>query len=230
MRDQFPTLPEVVERGITIDTADHYYSGISQGGIFGGTYMALTTDITRGHLGVPGQNYSTLLQRSVDFDPFFFALDHIYPDSRDQQILLAAVQCLWDRVDSVSHYRHISEDPLPDTPEHAVLLASATGDYQVALVTNEISARSDLGVALMADYGKEVWGVEETDYPHVGSGLVNYSFGNPWPPAGNIPPTDDLGDPHGKPRKLDHHTEQMIHFFRTGEIIDVCGGDGCTPD
>jgi len=67
-------------------------------------------------------------------------------------------------------------------------------------------------------------------YPHKGSGLVNFSFGNPWPAPGNVPPNDKLGDPHGKPRNLDHHNQQMAHFWRTGEILDVCGGDGCTPD
>ena len=52
----------------------------------------------------------------------------------------------------------------------------------------------------------------------------------PWPATGNVPPTDPPGDPHGLPRRLDAHNRQMDHFFRTGEIIDVCGGDGCHPD
>jgi hypothetical protein len=34
-----------------------------QGGIYGGTVMAIAQDITRGVLGVPGMNYSTLLER-----------------------------------------------------------------------------------------------------------------------------------------------------------------------
>jgi hypothetical protein len=38
-----------------------------------------------------------------------------------------------------------------------------------------------------------------------------------------------VGDPHEKPRRLDAHNQQMVTFFRTGQIIDVCGGDGCTP-
>jgi hypothetical protein len=41
---------------------------------------------------------------------------------------------------------------------------------------------------------------------------------------------DDVGDPHGKPRGVAAHNDQMFHFFETGEIIDTCGGDGCTPD
>ena len=230
MRERFVGLPEIADRGITIDPSRLYYSGISQGGIYGATYMALSTDVARGHLGVPGQNYSVLMPRSVDFTPFFAVLRLTYPDAIDRAILMSAIQVLWDSTDPVSHYRHIREQPHGGTDPHDVLIISATGDYQVALLTNEITARSDLGVMLMPGYGKPVYGVEPTPYPHVGSGIVNYHFGNPWPPAGNLPPADEFGDPHGKPRKLAHHQQQMIHFFETGEIIDVCGGDGCTPE
>lgn len=230
MKTGFDEIPEIAATGLVIDPDSIYYNGISQGGIFGATHMAMSLDITRGHLGVPGNNYSTLLQRSVDFGPFFLLLNGVYQDARDVQILLATIQGLWDRTDPVSHYRHISAEPHPGTPSHQVLLASAKGDWQVALLTNEIAARSDVGVALLPGYGKEVALVTETPYPHQGSGLVNYSFGNPWPPPGNKPPFDDVGDPHGEPRKLPWHDAQMMHFFRTGEIIDVCGGDGCNPD
>jgi hypothetical protein len=226
----FDQIPELASRGIVIDSSQVYYNGISQGGIFGATHMALSPDITRGQLGVPGNNYSTLLQRSTDFGPFFIFLKAIYSDPHDRQILLSAIQGLWDSVDPVSHYRHVKVKPHPKTPSHDVLLASATGDYQVALLTNEVVTRSDVGVALLSGYGKDVPLVTPVTYPFKGSGLVNYSFGNPWPAPGNLPPSDGVGDPHGKPRGLDHHNQQMAHFWRTGEILDVCGGDGCTPD
>ncbi|MBK8259435.1 MAG: hypothetical protein IPK82_43115 [Polyangiaceae bacterium] len=230
MKTGFDKIPEVAASGLVIDPTQVFYGGISQGGIYGATHMAMSLDVTRGHLGVPGNNYSTLLQRSSDFGPFFVILNFIYQDARAQQVLLGAIQNLWDRTDPVSHYRHISAEPFAGTPAHQVLLASATADWQVALLTNEIAARSDLGVALMSNYGRPVSLVEETPYPHVGSGIVNYSFGNPWPAPGNKPPVDEVGDPHGKPRQLKWHNDQMMHFYRTGEIIDVCGGDGCTPD
>jgi hypothetical protein len=231
MRERLPQHEEITSRGIQIDTTRLHYSGISQGGIYGATYMALTQDVLRGHLGVPGQNYSLLMPRSIDFTPFFAVTKLVYTDSLDRAVLLNALQSLWDSVDPSSHYRHIKAEPFPNTPPHEVLLASATGDYQVALLSNEITVRSDIGVVLLQDYGKPVDGVVETPYPHVGSGLVNYSFGNPWAEMTNLPPVqDELGDPHGKPRKLLHHMQQKVHFLETGEIIDVCGGDGCTPE
>ena len=45
-----------------------YYDGNSQGGIIGGALMALEPDAEHGVLGVPGMNYSTLLNRSTDFE------------------------------------------------------------------------------------------------------------------------------------------------------------------
>jgi hypothetical protein len=229
MKRGFDKVPEIAATGLVIDPESIYYNGISQGGIFGATHLAMSLDIKRGQLGVPGNNYSTLLQRSSDFGPFFVLLGFVYPDARDQVVLLSAIQNLWDRTDPVSHYRHVSAEPYPGTPAHEVLLGQAQGDWQVAPLTNEIAVRSDIGVALLPHYGKEVALVKEVAYPHTGSGLVSYSFGNPWPPPGNVPPFDDVGDPHGKPRELAWYNQQMMHFFRTGEIIDVCGGDGCTP-
>ncbi|MBA2545760.1 MAG: hypothetical protein H0V15_02685, partial [Solirubrobacterales bacterium] len=53
-----------------IDTSALYYDGNSQGGILGGSLVAVAPDLQRGVLGVPGMNYSTLLRRSVDFEPY----------------------------------------------------------------------------------------------------------------------------------------------------------------
>ena len=57
-----------------IDTTRLFYDGNSQGGIMGGGLTAVAPDFDRAVLGVPGMNYSTLLQRSVDFDTY--AADH----------------------------------------------------------------------------------------------------------------------------------------------------------
>ncbi len=226
----FDEVPELASRGIAIDESQVFYNGISQGGIFGATHLALSLDILRGQLGVPGNNYSTLLQRSSDFAAFFAILRSVYALPHDRQVLLSALQGLWDSVDSTSHYRHLKVEPHPNTPPHDVLLASAKGDQQVALLTNEIVTRSGVGVELLPGYGKDVALVTATAYPLKGSGLVNYDFGNSWPAPGNLPPVDVLEDPHGSPRKLEAHNHQMVYFWRTGDIIDVCGGNGCTPD
>ena len=55
-----------------------FYDGNSQGGIEGGALTAIAPDFDRAVLGVPGMNYSTLLQRSVDFAPFRALLEGAY--------------------------------------------------------------------------------------------------------------------------------------------------------
>lgn len=258
MKQRLAGLEVIQKNGIQIDAKQMYYFGNSQGGIYGGTVVALSQDVTRADLGVPGSNYSLLLQRSTDFDGFFKIIREVIPDTMDQAVLLQAIQLLWDSTDPVTHYRHLSLEPYPDTPSHAVLMDPAKGDHQVSVMSNEILARSDLGVKLMHGWGKPVALVAAQAFPYVGSGMVLWDFGTPWPLPGNVPPqADDAGpcgdggkckegfeckqiadgsshcigkDPHELPRRSKSHTQQMMHFFHTGEIIDVCGGDGCQPD
>jgi len=230
MRERFADLPQIQKLGVKVDKKQLFYEGCSQGGIYGGVLIALSKDMSRAQLGEPGQNYSTLLHRSVDFEEFNSYIRGVYPATIDQNILLSSIQLLWDTVDPVSYLRHIKAEPFPGNTAHDVLMVIAQGDYQVAPVTDEITVRSALGIELMKNYGRPVWDVKETEFPLKGSGLMNFSFGNPWAPYGNVPPEDLDKDPHDLPRKDDKHNEQMVHFLRTGEIIDVCGGDGCKPN
>lgn len=227
MREQLAELPELAQRGVAIDKTRQFYTGDSQGGIYGTTYVALSQEVTRAVLGVPGQNYSILLRRSTDFIPYFFIMRARYEGVIDRAVLLAGGQVLWDQADPVSYARHLSAEPFPDTPAHHAIFASAKGDWQVALVTNEITARSGLGVALAPHYGKSVDLVTPTPYPIQGSALINWDFGNPWPAPGPKPPYDTVGDPHGKPRGNPKYIEQMMHFFATGTIVDVCDDEPC---
>ena len=56
------------------------YYGNSEGGIMGGAFTALSTEVHRAVLGVPGMDYAVLLSRSADFSPFQGLLDKAYPD------------------------------------------------------------------------------------------------------------------------------------------------------
>ncbi|MFW5966561.1 MAG: hypothetical protein ACOCV2_03530 [Persicimonas sp.] len=228
MSERLPEDDSITGRDIEVDGDRMYWSGISQGGIFGGSYMALSEDVHYGHLGVPGNNYSTLLQRSSNWAQFQLIMEPSYPSPLSQALALSSMQLLWEQTEPVSYLRHVTAEPFEGQDPSYVLLAAAKGDYQVEVATNEIAARSDMDIALMENYGRDVGLVDETSYPHTGSGLVLYDFGNPWPDRGNRPPDDEFGDPHGKPRDLADHSEQMVHFFENdGEIIDVCGGEPC---
>lgn len=230
---RLPTHPEIQARGIQIQPgADVFYSGISQGGIFGASVVALSPDLPRGHLGVPGSNYSLLLERSSDFAPFVAVIEVSYPQRVHQLIGIGLVQNLWEMTDPVSYYRHLQRAPFPDTPASHVLLAPARGDRQVAVVANDVVARSDLGIPALAGHSRPLQPAHEASFPRQGSGIVFYDFGHPDPPPGNQVPPPFSGElqAHGAPAQADHHNAQMMAFLRTGEIVDVCGGDGCTPD
>lgn len=131
------------------ERSDIFYDGDSQGGILGAALMALTPDIERGVLGVPGMSYSFLLRRSTPFVrylPFFTGSGTGengggYPGAKDQTIILSLVQMLWDRAEGSGYAYHI-ERPLPNTNKHAVLLQVAYGDHQVSMWTAEFMARS----------------------------------------------------------------------------------------
>ncbi|MFT6804318.1 MAG: hypothetical protein ACJA2H_001333, partial [Nitriliruptoraceae bacterium] len=125
------------------DNESLVYDGNSQGGIMGGALMALSPDLEHGVLGATGMNYTTLLQRSVDWEglygePFYAA----YSDTFDRQANIALMGMLWDRFESNGYAHHTTTDPYPNTPTHQVLLHSAWSDHQVTTVTAEIQART----------------------------------------------------------------------------------------
>ena len=142
--DGFGADPAFQDEGRSvIDTRRLFYDGNSQGGIFGGALTALAPDFTRAVLGVPGMNYSTLLRRSVDFDRYStHPRSRHYPSELERPLILSLMQMLWDRGEPNGYAHHMTDDPLPDTPPHEVLLHVAFGDHQVANVTAEVEART----------------------------------------------------------------------------------------
>ena len=61
-------------------------------------------------------NYSTLLDRSVDFDPFGVVFDPTYPDSVDRQLAILLAQMLWDRGENDGYAQHLTVNPYRRTP------------------------------------------------------------------------------------------------------------------
>jgi len=215
--------------GSYIDPSRAHYLGISQGGIFGGTFMAISQDVERGCLGVYGQPYNILLNRSIDFDSYFMILQQGFDDSRDLQILLALIQGLWDHAEPTGYSHKISTDMFPDTPEHAVLLRAALGDHQVTTLGAHIGARA-VGAAHLDTGVGEVWGLEQVSQENTGSTYVEYDFGLPMDPIQNVPQTA-CADPHGKLRRLVEARMQLHTFFQTGVVENFCTDQVCSfPD
>ena len=218
-----------------IDTSDVFFDGNSQGGIFGGTIMAIAQDITRGVLGVPGMNYSLLLTRSSDFALYSMFLYPAYPQQLQRPLLLALIQMLWDRSDPNGYAHHITSDPLPSTPAHKVLLHEAFGDHQVANVATEIEART-LGLSIHQPAIASGRSYEVTPYygipaiptdPFDGSALIVWDSGANTPPTTNTAPSTGP-DPHSDPRNSPNARTQKSDFLQTGgAVVDVCSGAPC---
>lgn len=208
-----------------LDGEQSYYYGGSQGGIMGASYMALSTDVTRGVLAVPGQSYNLLLERSVNFDAFVDIINSTYPQAYDRQMLLGLVQLLWDRAEPSGLSRHVVNDLLPGTPAHEVLLLDSIGDHQVSTLGAHVMART-IGIPLLAENPRDVWGLEQADGP-LSSALVEFDFGLPPEPLGNEPMREGE-DPHGRLTEVPAATQLAVHYFQTGEVLNFCDGV-CDP-
>jgi hypothetical protein len=227
-----------------IDTTRLYFDGNSQGAIMGGGLTAVAPDFQRAVLGVPGMNYSTLLQRSVDFDAYSALIYPAYPRELDRQLLLASIQHLWDRGEANGYAQHMTRDPLPNTPKHAVLLHVGFGDHQVSDTTAEVEARTigAVGLRPILDPGRSPWPRFQMipgprSLPYRGSAIVMWDTGPLRTEAGvevgtNAPPVENLpnrsgDDPHDNVRAMPAARVQKATFLVNGLIIDVCGGRPC---
>ena len=203
----------------------HYYGG-SQGGIMGPCVMALSPDVERGVLAVPGQPYNLLLERSVNFDAFADITNDTFEDALDRQLVLALLQHLWDRAEPSGYSPHVSQDPLPGTPAHDVMLLVSIGDHQVTTLGAHVMARS-LGAVNLMPTNRTIWGIDEVRGPVQGSAMVEHDFGLPPEPLTNVPMTDGP-DPHGALAGVPVAVQAVGHFLRTGEATVFCDGV-CDP-
>ncbi len=233
-----------------IDSTRLYYDGGSQGGIAGGGLTAVAPDFERAALGVPAMNYSTLLERSVDFDSFEIIMDVGYPDRLERQLLFSLIQMLWDRGEANGYAHHMTTDPLENTPQHEVLMHMAFGDHQVTNWATLVQART-IGAGIRVpelDPGRDptadmFWGISDiTSYPYSGSAIVVWDVGplrneggeekgTTPPPIENV--ANDQGvDPHGPDASETVDGQlQIAEFLKPGGVvIAVCGDAPCYLD
>jgi len=216
------------------------YMGISQGGIMGSALTALSPDVDYGVLGVPGINYSTLLRRSVDSDDYFKApgigLYVNYPNQGERMLLLSLVQLLWDRGEGNGFAHFVTDNPLPNTPPHEVLMRVAYSDHQVANVTAEVAARTwGSKVYFPALEAGRHWeddpfmGIEKVStFPFQNGSIMVYYDSGPFtfqgknrqgvkpPPNENVAPREEWGygqDPHGQPRSSASGVRHAVTFL-----------------
>lgn len=219
-----------------IDNSELDFDGNSQGGIMGLMLIAVSPDIDRAVLGVPGMNYSLLLPRSVDFATYEAVMVPAYPSPFDRTLIISLIQMLWDRGEGAGYVQHVTTDNYPSVDPVTVLLDVAYGDHQVSQLSALIEART-LGAAIhrpVAADGRWAetepgWGLDSIEYPWDGSGVIVWDSGMEPIPFGNLPPS--VGDDsHEDPRADPDVRTQKASFLFDDTLIDVCAGVACTAD
>ncbi len=215
-----------------------YYDGNSQGAIQGLSLIAIAQDFTRAVLAEAGMNYSTLLDRSVDFDEY---LDVVakpsYPKRLDRVIGFSLAQMLWDRGEGNGYANHATTDPLPNTPEHQVLLLGAVGDHQVSeyslrVEAATVGAAAHIPVSLPGRVAESdpAWLLTPLkDFPHTGSAYYLWDTGSPASPVGNVPPREGH-DPHDDTPNIPEVRALKDQFWHPAGRIDgtICNDQPCT--
>lgn len=227
------------------DRSNVFYDGNSQGGILGGVVMAASQDITRGALGSLGMNYSTLLNRSKDYDQFAMFFYAAYRDALDRQLLYALQQMLWDRSEDNGYAAHLTDNSAFGGEPKIVKLDPQFGDQEVTTWSAEAMART-MGVPAdysMSDRVARNLGTGQR-HPDVqrGLGLQTLDYKNDaqtqagalimWddersaiPPIENLPPRPEPPldrNPHDDSAKKFSGRCQKAHFLReNGRLVDV---------
>ena len=225
-----------------------WYRGISQGGIMGGALMALAPDFDKGALGVAAMNYSVLLTRSGSWDTYSAFFDPAYPNQIERPLALGIAQMLWDRGEPNGYAHRMTDDPLPGTPPHQVLMDTAFGDHLVTNWQTNVEART-IGARAITPFVSESrwpgvdgdWGIEPvTTFPHYGSAVAYWDsgplrpgpgpdgmVGTDPPPLTNTPPLAGE-DPHEHPRVTDTAIEMIDGFLRVnGAVTNPCAPGLC---
>jgi len=203
--------------GQYINPDQSYYYGISQGGIMGSVFMAMSSDVERGALGVMGQPYSLLLFRSKDFNDFLDLIKESYTDFREHQHIVGLLQMLWDRVEPNGYTHLIGND------NKTVLMRAALGDHQVPTVAAHIMARA-VGAKHLDSGLRDVWQLDKVPSTPAGQSFyTEYDFGLPIDPLCNVPP-QLCRDPHEFVRRRVSAREQLHEFLSAGT-----GNNHCEP-
>jgi hypothetical protein len=204
--DGFGAQPEFQVGGqsaLSIDpdnvSGDLGYFGASLGGIFGAATTSVAPDWQRAVLAVPGVGFSTLIGRSTQFNQFLPFIYQGYPDALAREIGISILQLVWDRGEPSAYLPHLTDDPLPDTPPHQVLIQEAFGDHQVTNIQTETMART-LGASVRTPVlaaGRDQDAKTGASHPGVDPFLFSDSVNPFYLSSQDLITNDDMNDPGG---------------------------------
>ena len=205
------------------------YYGISQGGILGAGYTALsgpTKLIDRGVLGVPGTPFALVMSRSLDFVGYDQLMLLNFYNNRHVRILLSLVQMGWDSVEASGVLAQPVTEGFPP-----LILQAGLGDPVVPTSAAESLARA-FGASTLPGNPRRVFGVPVAPAanstwagPHVT--LTELLYEKEYSSL----PLDDTPAPNNMVHKCVRYDDEMIkqiaEFINSGRVIDPCELDQC---
>ncbi len=204
------------------DASDIRYFGISDGGIQGGTFMALTPDVERGALNVPGCEWSLLIYRSTDFAPIKPIIDFSIPDPVSAQLVIAALQSEWDYTDPATFAPHLLRNPLPGSFTKQILVQESIGDAQVTNVATRVLART-MGIPGL-DLIDPLYGIVQQPAPLDSAYTQWDAHKMPRPPTTDTALDTDNGA-HDAVYQYLPAQQQILAFLQpTGQVLQTCTG------
>lgn len=216
--------PSLLGRCLSTTSDNIYYYGISNGGIQGTTFMALSPDVIRGVVGVPGAVWSMMFQRNEIWGDMSLLLTISYPDLLDQQVLLALVQNFFDYTDPINFGPHTVKDPLPGTPLKRMIVQESIGDSQVTNIATETLARTmEIPVMAPQPLTSPIFGIPQVYTSNMSALTLWNVHPVPFPPDTNTSPAPNCA--HEEIRRLPALRAQLAEFFTpSGMVVNTCGG------
>lgn len=212
--------------GSLISPTDATYTGISQGGIFGTTFMALSPYVKTGVLHVPTAGYSHALPHSAQFGAFQAILDNVIDDLNDQAMMFTLIQRVFDAADPINYMHNLVAAPLTALGPKSNLWQCAIGDVDAPWYGCEMMIRT-AGFPQLGPTVREIYGVDVVEAPTEGSANVLQYFD----PGLGLPELRsdmrfDTGA-HSSIRRNDEVHQQTRRFLDPadpGVAINPCGG------
>lgn len=207
-----------------------YYYGISQGSIFGTTFISLSPQIERAVLSVGGGPYSLMMSRSASFRQLYdIALTRL-PNDLTMQKFMTLSQHTFDRVDPMTYAHRLVLDPYPNSPERKILIQVGIGDHSVNNLASHLHSRA-AGIGLLTPAPREIYGLDTLTAP-VDNATVEVDFMLEQEPGidAALPTEDELNGVHEDVRRNAKIKEQIDLFFQpNGQIEHTCDGP-CDPE
>eukprot|EP00581_Thalassiosira_minuscula_P010918 CAMPEP_0183711454 /NCGR_PEP_ID=MMETSP0737-20130205/6956_1 /TAXON_ID=385413 /ORGANISM="Thalassiosira miniscula, Strain CCMP1093" /LENGTH=892 /DNA_ID=CAMNT_0025939965 /DNA_START=139 /DNA_END=2817 /DNA_ORIENTATION=+ len=204
------------------------FYGISQGGILGGGYLALsgkTKLIDRGVVGSPGTPFTSVLTRSLDFAGYDILMLFNFYNNRHVRLLLSLIQMGWDSVEVsglLAPYLQQTESLPP------VLIQTGLGDAIVPTGACEAMTRAMHGSTLPNNPRANIYGIpteEAASQSNVVLTELLYEKEYDSLPIDNTNP--EPNSVHNCVRWDSSMINQIEEFANTGNIIDPCEKDQC---